>query len=51
MKIIEDYAQRKVDEKNREFVINLGKKGFSVEDIAETVNVSLDFVEKTLSGE
>ena len=57
MKIIEDYAQRvankKVDEKlnerNEEFVINLKKEGLKIEDIARIVNVSLDFVEKTLS--
>lgn len=34
MKIVEDYAQRKVDEKleerNKEFVINLSKKGVSI---------------------
>lgn len=51
MKIVEDYAQRKVDEKNKEVVINLDKEGFSVEDIVRIANVSLDFVEKTLAGE
>lgn len=50
MKIVEDYAQRKVDEKNERIVINLHKKGFSIEDIAETAEVSLDFVKKTLSN-
>ena len=49
MKIVEDYAQRKVDEKTEEFVINLNEKGFKVEDIAILANVSLEFVEKTLS--
>ena len=51
MKIIEDYAQRKVDENNKEIVINLDKEGFSVEDIMRITNVSLDFVKKALSGE
>lgn len=46
MKIVEDYAQRKVDESKRNFVINLDKKGFSIEDIAETAEVSLDFVKR-----
>lgn len=53
MKIVEDYAQRVADEKveklNEKFVINLNNKGFSMEEIAETVEVSLDFVKKTLS--
>ena len=53
MKIVEDYAQRvaqrKVDEKTEEFVINLNENGFKIEDIAILANVSLDFVEKTLS--
>ena len=53
MKIVEDYAQRKVDEKleerNKKFVINLRKKGFSLDEIVETAEVSLDFVKKTLS--
>lgn len=53
MKIVEDYAQRvakrKVDEKLEEIVINLRKKGFSIDEIVETVEVSLDFVKKTLS--
>ena len=49
MKIVEDYAQRKVDERTEKFVINLGKKGFSIEEIAETAEVSIDFVKKILS--
>lgn len=49
MKIIEDYAQRKVNEKEKQIVINLDKKGFSIEDIAETAEVSPDFVKKILS--
>ena len=57
MKNVEDYAQRvadkkvneKLDEKNESFVINLEKKGFTIEEIAETAEVSLDFVKKTLA--
>ena len=51
MKIVEDYAQRKVDEKTEEIVINLSEKGFTIEDIASLANVSQEFVEKTLSKE
>ena len=46
---VEDYAQRMVDERNEEFVLNLNKKGFSFKDICELADVSLDFVEKVLS--
>ena len=49
MKIIEDYAQRKVDECNEKIVINLKKEGFKLSDIARIADVSLDFVKKTLS--
>ena len=53
MKIVEDYAQRKaqekVDETKKEFVINLDKKGFKTEEIAETVEVSIEFVNKVLA--
>ena len=53
MKIVEDYAQRvaqrKVDEKTEEIVIELDKEGYGIEDIARIVNVSLDFVNQTLS--
>lgn len=49
MKIIEEYAQRKVDEKTEEFIINLDKKGFSIDEIVETVDVNIDFVKKILS--
>lgn len=50
MKIIEDYAQRKIDEKTEEFVINLKDEGYSIEDIARIANVKLDFVKKTLTS-
>ena len=49
MKIVEDYAQRKVDERNEKFVINLKKEGFKLSDIARIADVSKDFVKKTLS--
>ena len=53
MKIVEDYAQRKVDEKlkerDEEIVIELDKEGFAVNDIARIAKVSLDFVNQTLS--
>ena len=53
MKVVEDYAdrvaERKVNEKNKTFVIRLRKKGFKIEEIAETADVSRDFVEKILA--
>ena len=53
MKIVEDYAQRKVDEKlkerDEEMVIELDKEGYAVNDIARIAKVSLDFVNQTLS--
>ena len=49
MKIVEDYAQRKVDEKTEEIVIELDKEGYAVNDIARIAKVSLDFVNQTLS--
>jgi hypothetical protein len=49
MKIVEDYAQRKVDEKTEEIVRNMDEKGIKKEDIAILAKVSPEFVEKTLS--
>ncbi|WP_296883787.1 hypothetical protein [uncultured Methanobrevibacter sp.] len=49
MKIVEDYAQRKVDESKRNVVINLDKEGYSIKDIARIADVSIDFVSQTLS--
>lgn len=49
MKIVEDYAQRKVDESKRNFVISLDKEGYGIKDIARIADVSLDFVNQTLS--
>ena len=49
MKIIEEYAQRKVDEKTEVIIRNLNEEGYGINDIARIVRVSLDFVEKTLA--
>lgn len=50
MKIVEEYAQRKVDEFKIGVINKMEMSGlFSHEKIAEIVGVSLDFVEKVLS--
>ena len=49
MKIVEDYAQQKVDESKKRVVINLNNEGYNLTDIARIANVSLDFVERTLA--
>ena len=53
MKIVEDYAQRKVEEKleerNEEIVKNMNEKGVKIEDIVILAKVTPEFVEKTLS--
>ncbi|WP_405296463.1 hypothetical protein [Methanobrevibacter sp.] len=49
MKIVEDYAQRKVDETKKEFVISLEKEGFKIDEIARIAKVDTNFVKKTLS--
>lgn len=53
MKNVEAYAQRvaneKLEERNETFVINLDKKGFTINEIAETADVSVDFVKKALA--
>ncbi len=53
MKVVEDYAdrvaERKINEKNEALVIKLRKKGFKIEEIAETTDVSREFVEKILT--
>ena len=55
LKNVEDYAQRKADEKinelNEKAVLNLNKEGLSLKDIAEGLDVSLEFVEKTLKNQ
>lgn len=56
MKIVEDYAQRKVDEAKEEFeeskkniVVNLDNEGYEIKEIARIADVSMDFVNKTLA--
>ena len=53
MKNVEEYAKEyakdKVNENNKQSILNLKNKGFSIEEIIETLNVSKDFVEKTLA--
>ena len=53
MKIVEDYAQRIAQKKqmknNEKTIINLNKKVFKSEEIAETIKVSIDFVNKVLA--
>jgi hypothetical protein len=46
----EKYAQEKIDKNNEEIIIKLNEKGFTIKEIIETLNVSKDFVEKTLSN-
>ena len=46
----ERYAQEKIDRNNEEIIIKLNEKGFTIDEIIETVNVSKDFVEKTLAN-
>ena len=47
---VERYAQDRVDKNNEQIIIKLNKKGFTIDEIIETVNVSKDFVEKTLAN-
>ena len=49
MKIVEEYAQRKIDERNRVLIFDLQKEGYEIEDIARLVRVSIDFVNETLA--
>ena len=46
----EKYAQEKIDKKYEEIIIKLNEKGFTITEIIETLNVSKDFVEKTLAN-
>ena len=48
-KYAERYAQNKVNKNNEQSIIKLKEKGFTKEEIIETLNVSKEFVEKTLS--
>ncbi|MBP3790975.1 MAG: hypothetical protein ILA26_02985 [Methanobrevibacter sp.] len=49
MENVERYAQDRVDENNKQIIIKLTEKGFTTEEIIETLNVSKDFIEKTLA--
>ena len=49
MKNVEEYAQDKINENNEKIIINLKNHGCTINEIIETLNVSKDFVEKTLA--
>lgn len=49
MKIIEDYAQRRVDKRDEQFIISLKREGYGISDIVRLAKVSEDFVIKTLA--
>ena len=49
MKNVEEYAQDKINENNEKIIINLKNQGCTINEIIETLNVSKDFVEKTLA--
>lgn len=49
MKIVEDYAQRKVNESKKPIILDLMNEGYNLEEIARIAHVNLDFVKKTLS--
>lgn len=44
-----DYAKDKVNENNERTIIKLRERGFTVDEIIDTLDVSKDFVEKTLA--
>jgi len=44
-----DYAKDRINENNKSIIIKLRKRGFEINEITETLDVSKDFVEKTLS--
>ena len=45
----QDYAEDKINKYTEKIIINLKNKGFTINEIIETLNVSKDFVEKTLA--
>ena len=49
MKNVEEYAQDKINENNEKIIINLKNHGCTIIELIEIVNVSKDFVEKTLA--
>jgi len=50
MKIVEEYAQRKVDEVKEQTVLNMFEKGFSIEDIVDVTKYKLSFVKEVLAS-
>ena len=49
MKIVEDYAQSKVEEDRKQTVLKMFEKGFSAEDIVKFTKYELSFVKEVLS--
>lgn len=53
MKIIEDYVQRReqkfAEELMEENIVNMSKKGFEIDEIILALDVSKDFVVKTIA--
>lgn len=49
MKIVEEYAQRKVEEDRKQTVINLSNEGFTIDEIVRVTKYKLDFVKEVLS--
>ncbi len=49
MKIVEDYAQSKVEEDRKQTVLNMFENGFSVEDIVKCTKYKLSFLKEVLS--
>ena len=50
MKIVEDYAQSKVEESMKQTVLNMFDEGFSIDEIVRGTKYNLDFVKDTLSN-
>ena len=48
MKIVEDYAQDKVNEKEREIVINMYNKGLDEVKISDLTGININFIKKTI---
>ena len=44
-----EYAQDRVNENNERSIFKLRERGFTVDEIIDTLDVSKDFVEKTLA--
>ena len=44
-----EYAQDRVNENNERSIIKLRERGFTVDEIIDTLNVTKDFVEKALA--